>query len=518
MLKRDSVVPLLILIAVIAFGSYVRMANLGGPDLSRDELFHYLVGKSLQRGEGPVLPHGATYTRGIDISRLVAVSDRVFADRELAARMPSALFGVINLVLFAAIAWAIGGPWASVWAVLLLAIYPEAVEWSRSARFYTYQLNFGLAGLFAGWQALSRMGSEEVPSRSRVLREWMWMGLAALFLLLGARVQVVTLSVAAGFGLCVAIAAGLNVHRHGWRAWRRNVPLQATALGVLSIIALLVLLSGLIGRLVSQAFFVPSWVLWSGRPFFYYQQLANVFPLVISASPVIFLAVWLRNPRLATYLFLWFAVPFLAHSFVFPFQQERFILAATPGLFLATGIAAAIGFRWLRRVVAAEARRLGTGPALQALAAPVVVALAALFVVLTTPAFRWTKDMPTEPRDPGFRERWVVAGQIIARADSTGTVPVGSVDIHAAYVYFPRVDFYASRARPWYQARLPYLSTPEAIRDYFREEGSVLIVVNGGRLEEGLIKPSLAAVLASEGEELCEGRCGSLMVYRWEFE
>jgi 4-amino-4-deoxy-L-arabinose transferase-like glycosyltransferase len=516
LLKRESAIPLLVLIAIIAGGTYVRFANLGRSDLRGDEVYHYLAAKSLQRGEGPVLPHGGSYTRGIEFSRLVAVSDRIFGDRELAARMPSAVLGVINLILFAVIAWAIAGPWAAVWAVLLLAIYPEAVSWSRRARFYTYQLNLGLAALFAGWRALRCMGSEEVVSGSRVLWDWIWMGLAALFLLLGARVQLATLSVGLGFASCVAIAAAMNVRRHGWRSWRRNVPLQATALGLISVVGLLVAFPDLVGRLMGFAFSVPLWVQVSESPLFYYYALAEVFPLVISASPVIFLAVWLRNFRLATFLFLWFAVPFLAHSLLFPFKGARFILAATPALFLATGIAAAMGFAWLRRVVAAEAGRLGSGPALQAVAARVAVALVALFVVLTTPALDWTRKVPGQRGNAATRERWGVAGEIIQRVDPTGSVPVGSLDRLAPYMYFGRLDFYAGRVGHSIPG-VPQLSTAEAIRGHFQGEGSVLIAVDSARLRYGLIEPSLANLLAGEGRELCDGQCGSLMVYRWDF-
>jgi hypothetical protein len=68
------------------------------------------------------------------------------------------------------------------------------------------------------------------------------------------------------------------------------------------------------------------------------------------------------------------------------------------------------------------------------------------------------------------------------------------------------VDLYAGR---------PVLTTPQAIRSAFPAAPGVFIAIDPQQLRAGNIDPGLMPVLRSEGHELCQGRCASLLLYFW---
>lgn len=516
-----SRIAVLLLLVVIVGGSWIRLVRLGENHFRGDELRHYFVSESLDRGEGPLLPSGERYVRGLDVSRLIGVFSRHVEDPELAARLPGALFGILNLVLFGAIAWAIGGPWAAVFATLLLAIYPEAVGQSRRVRFYTYQLNFGLIALFAGWKALQWTGRPEPPRPVEVRRSWLWLGVAAIAFGLAARVQIVTLSVAVGFGVCLAIAALVNATRRGMAKWRTNVPLQATVAALVLGLVAVALLPEFVRTVAWHAFSVPTWVTQSQSPLTYYWTLAGAFPLVVSLAPLCFLATARRQPALAVYLLIWFGLPFVMHSLVLPFKGDRFLLLAQPALFLATGIAAAEGLGML-----ASAIRAGLGNTFdqrwRERAAAAGCAIVALTAVATTPAFNAARGIPDSSSTAADRENWTATAAVLAGQPDLDRLKLGSSDEFAPLFYWKRLDFHsASGGEVDLQAispatGVPRLLTPSDIRRSWGEGATVVIALDSARLVFGVVDRELHATLQREATELCRGRCGSLLLYRWE--
>ena len=519
-MKRSWIAGLLLL-AVILGGSWVRLTQLGERSFRGDELRHYFVAESLERGEGPRLPAGIEYGRGLDVSRLIGVFTPRVEDQELAARLPGALFGVLNLLLFGAIAWAMGGPWAAVFATLLLAIYPEAVEQSRRVRFYTYQLNFGLIALFAGWKALERTGQRAPYERRDVRRQWAWFGVAAIAFALAGRVQIVTLTVMGAWMIAVALAGLVNARLHGWSQWRRNVPLQATVAAVVLGLIPLVARPELLGQILWAAFFVPAWVTGADSPLVYYWALTAAMPIVVALAPLAFLATARRQPALAVYLLIWFGVPFLLHSLVFPFKADRFILVAHPALFLAAGIAAADGLSalirgipaWLGTTWSERARRR------VAVATCTIIALGA---IVTLPAFNAARQIGSNLGSVMDRENWSGTTVVLAEQADLDRLKLGSSDEFTPLFYWKRLDFHTVQGGGDVGAisestGVRRLQTPDQIRHWFSDGAAVVVAVDSARLAYGAINQALHSVLREEGTELCRGRCGSLLLYRWEF-
>lgn len=546
-MKTDRLTIWLALSAVLLFGAYVRLAGLGRADLSHDELIHYFTAQGLERNAGPTLPSGEEYRRGLDVTRLAGLGARLTSDTELGARLPTALFGILNLVLMAAIGWAIGGPWGAVVATLLLAIYPEAVARSRGIRFYTYQLNFGLIALFATWQVVRHAGSASRPSRTEMRASWLWSAAAAITFGLAARVQVTTLSVLAGAALAVLVAAVADLIRHGRAAWRFSTPLHLASAGVLLALLTMLIAPQLVSEVVAQSQHQPLWARTNqGSVLAYYYMLSDSFPLLIALAPALFLVVALRDIRLGVFLACWFGVPFLLHSLAFPWKGERFIMLAMPALFLVAGIAVVAACGALRRAIAARTST-GLGDRLGQAAVAVVV----MFALMATPAFNRARAIPSGASEPMVRrERWHSAAELLEKLPGVDSIPIGSSTPLATLHYMGRADFAVRRdalerpighlasspelaslgmvavgsrhaqfpqGTPDYYSGAPVLTTPEAIRNRFASRGEVILVVDSTRWAFGDIEPALKSTLLTEAAELCRGHCGALLVFRWSF-
>ena len=538
-------VPGVLLAVVILWGGYVRLTNLGGTPFTSDELNHYYASQSMERGEGPLLPSGQEFRRGLDVTRLVGLTLRFVDSPERAVRLPSAIFGVLCLIVFAAIAWRLGGPWVAVWSTLILSIYPEAVIQSRHGRFYAFQTLFGLFALYAGWMALRGAGRRQMPDVRSVRNSWLWALAALVALGLGTRVQIVTLAVVAGWGLCLVFAAWADGVARGWQEWRRSMPLQLTMLGVLGLAALLIVRTDVAADLLRQTRVVAWWAQARAgmpSPLFYYYGLAEDIPVALSFAPLVFLIVALRDLRMGVFLAAWFGVPLFLHSFVFAWKGDRFVQLAMPAFFLAIGIAAALGagalFRATRDSIAKwKAARPYARPA-----ASTVVAVVALALVVTTPAFNAAR------RAPGLdAPRWAEVSAILKERTDLRGLPLGASVPTAGLFYWGRVDFavamgllerfgdpdpndpsvaeqnqegswWVVMGTPDYYTGVPVLTTPSAIQHRFRDVGAVLIAIDSNRWTYGNIEPSLRQRLSLDAEELCAHRCGRLMLFHWRFD
>lgn len=521
------------LIAVIVIGgSYFRFVDLDRDHFNGDELDHYYAAQSLASGQGPLLPSGNAYIRGIDVTRLVSLTLESGDSAEASARLPSAVFGIMNLIIFAAVAWLMAGAWPAVWATLLLAIYPEAIVQSRMTRFYTYQLNFGLLALFTGWRALSTTGERASPSRANLVSSYLWAAATVLLLALAARVQVTTYSIVLGWAACVALAGLADLIARGRKAWRDSFSMQVTALLVGGPLILIVGFPGAIRQNLASSQFVPAWS-GVGHPLAYYYRLSELFPLMISLLPVAFLAAVLRNARLGVYLAIWFSVPILIHSLLLPWKGERYILLALPAVFLLTGMAAASCWgalnRWLTGA-AASAPRLPLrirrwGP-------PVGLATIAAFALITQHAFNEARRIPAIPKPIN----WRAAGAILEGVPGHENIPVGTSIALPAMYYWERADFVVGTdfleapsstsfqkrllqegASDWYGG-IPVLVRPSAIRSRFASAGEVIIGIDSDRWHWNNIDAELREALTREAEELCKGRCGDFLLFHWRLD
>jgi hypothetical protein len=524
--------PLLFLAIFLALGTYVRVADLGRRDFGVDEMFQVYAAQGMLQGDGAVLPSGAPYTRGIDVTHLVRHSFERFGIGEIPARIPSTAFGVLGLVLFAAALLAMGGTWVAVVGTALFAVYPEAVQQSRELRFYTYQLLFGVAAFYTGWRS---MQPPDGPPRPAYMHRLAWTLATVALLVQAARVQLVSMSVWVAYAVIVLVAAAADLWRDGASLWRRSLAVHLSAAGLLAGAAVLLLRPDVVRTYLTWAGQVPAWTLATGGSnLAYYYSLSETYPLLLGLLPLIVVAALLRRPALAIYCVLWFGVPLFLHSFLLAMKGARFVLIPYLGLFTLTALAAVPAADASYTLIAERLRAWHLPQRSAARGAALIVAVAGLFAFITLPAFSQSRKLPGG--DP--TSRWSRTAAALRSLPELAAVPVGtSRSLHPLY-YWGRIDFVLGdpsrydpdlrRAGVGISSDLslrategsvgaPVLMTAEEIRDRFAGRGSVLIGIDPGMATHGRVDRGLARLLATEAEELCHGRCGGMLLYHWRF-
>lgn len=528
----------------IAAGSWIRFAHLGSAELTVDELDHYYAARGIIETGKPVLPSGRYYGRGIEYTRLVQHSLSLTEQPAIALRAPSAILGVLGLVLFATIAWAIAGPWAAFVATFLLAIYPEHIHQSRNARFYTMQLVFALLAMYAAWRVIARSTMSEGLSPADRRGTWAWAAVGIAAFAIAAKIQVVSVSILLGWVCALALVAVWTLRSRGRSAWRASVPVQLVGVGLVGAV-LLLLVPAFATELLARSTGIPYWARTTpAPPLIYVRWLAESLPVVTVLSVLSFPVVLMRRPWLGVFLLCWFAVPLAIHI-ALPFRQERYVLAAVPALFLATGVAAAVLFgalrQWARALLEARAVRRGAGGRswLADAAATASVVLVGAVAVVSMPAARYALDP-----DRAVMVSWRPARDVLEEIPRGSTLPVGSTSPLAALFYLGRVDFVVSKSslESWVERgqsgpdgttarRSGYEMRPEGAPDFYtgaqvlttraaiaRRYGAgdtVLVVIERRFITFGNLDTALEAELSAHAEELCDGRCGEILLYRW---
>jgi len=149
-----------ILMGIVLAGAVVRFWGLGSVGLHGDEKTMALPVMSLVNQGLPLMPSGMFYPRAVGQLYLMAGSVLAFGQSEWALRLPSALCGVLLIVL----TWNIGKRFlAPVWNLALtaaVALLPSFIEDAQTARMYVFLVTCVAAymALVFAWERTGRIG------------------------------------------------------------------------------------------------------------------------------------------------------------------------------------------------------------------------------------------------------------------------------------------------------------------------------------------------------------------------
>ena len=152
--------PSWILAAIVLAGAVVRFWGLGAVGLHGDEKTMALPVMSLVNQGLPLMPSGMFYPRAVGQLYLMAASIMAFGQSEWAMRLPSALCGVLLIVL----AWKVGKRFLTpVWNLALtaaVAFLPSFIEDAQTARMYVFLVTCVAAymSLVFAWERTGRSG------------------------------------------------------------------------------------------------------------------------------------------------------------------------------------------------------------------------------------------------------------------------------------------------------------------------------------------------------------------------
>ena len=130
-----------ILVVLTVIGIILRINNLGTSTFWMDETIQTYAAIGLMQQGIPVLPSGMIYSRSFLDTLLIAQSFKIFGVSEFAARLPSALFGVLTIPLIYLTGKELGNKRVGIIAAFLITFSLFEIIWNRDARMYS-QLQF----------------------------------------------------------------------------------------------------------------------------------------------------------------------------------------------------------------------------------------------------------------------------------------------------------------------------------------------------------------------------------------
>ena len=133
----------ILLLAVVAFGAWLRFAGLGRPSLWLDEMLH--VYRATETLAQPWYAWLTGFSFEVENGSLFYASQllaRAVAEGEVAVRLAPALWGTLAVAVIGLAGRALGGPWTGFAAALLLALSPYHVYYSREGRVYALIMLF----------------------------------------------------------------------------------------------------------------------------------------------------------------------------------------------------------------------------------------------------------------------------------------------------------------------------------------------------------------------------------------
>lgn len=146
-------------IFLIAAGARLVGLDRVHPVFSGDEATVAMDGQELLNRRGASDPFGTGANSSMRLGMLPAGAGAALFDSKVAgARLPYALIGTMALAATAAAAWLLGGPWAALGALALIAFTPIHVHFSRSSNNVVVDSLLVTAGIFF-LLALLRTGS-----------------------------------------------------------------------------------------------------------------------------------------------------------------------------------------------------------------------------------------------------------------------------------------------------------------------------------------------------------------------
>jgi hypothetical protein len=149
-----------VLALIVVAGTMVRFWGLGDVGLHGDEKTMALPVLSLLHQGLPLMPSGMFYPRAVGQLYMMAGSVMVFGQSEWALRLPSALCGVLLILL----TWQVGkrflAPWWNLALTAAVAFLPAFIEDAQTARMYVFLVTFVAAfmALVFAWERSGRLG------------------------------------------------------------------------------------------------------------------------------------------------------------------------------------------------------------------------------------------------------------------------------------------------------------------------------------------------------------------------
>ena len=333
---RSKSFVVLILVAVIIGGAYLRLAHLNRQSFWVDEMNHVVAAQSLLKGNGAVFPSGLPYDRSLLFTKLVARSFTFFGVSEFSARFPSAIFGVLSIpLMFFVAARMFRHAGVGLVAAFLQAFTPFNIGWSRVSRMYALFQFFFLLAAYAIYEGIE--GTREKSIRNRLLAAWnidlFWLVIAVMALAIATYLQVLSGVLLPGLLLFFILMIFGVLATKDLKSALTSKYVFFIILSLLGVAGIVKFAPDILAQAREAMSFSPNWAQYDyvQNPFYYFWFLISNFYFTIAAFfliGVVIAIAELRKP--AIYLLSLFILPVALLSTLFVLKVERYIFHLFP--------------------------------------------------------------------------------------------------------------------------------------------------------------------------------------------
>jgi hypothetical protein len=406
------------------------------PILQHDEYYHLLAARSWASDSTLRVADGI-YSRTLTYTKSIGVLFAVFGESVFLAKLLSAVFGSISVVLLFAWVAHVKSPTAGLVAATLMCFSPDALGISQFIRFYALH---GLV-FFLGSVCVYELVTTRYPPSQTLLLAFT----AFLALWFSLSLQPLTY-----LGI-VALAS-----------WTICVFAIRNGACLLAILRRHLLFSVIVGISLAGgiSYFLADSVghLWEGYRLeragvppdikVYHWLLQSQYPTLWTLFPIAVLVASARNPKPAVFSVTVFIVVFLLLSFAGR-QGHRFLYFVLPFFFALWGIASCSLYQWIRELIKGVSEQtsfLASLPRARVATERFIFASVLILLVLTNPAFPQAFRIIGK-EFPGNRADWKKAAASLSKwIDNREYVVVTTSGVRALY-HLGRYDVVFNRVQ-----------------------------------------------------------------------
>jgi hypothetical protein len=157
--ERERAIHWLLLAITLVIAAFIRFWGLGSVGLHGDEETMAMAVRGIREYGAPLLPSGMFYPRGLTQLALMSISTSLFGESEWALRLPSALCGVVLVFVGYFAGRRFLRPSWSLALAISLALLPQLIIYSQTARMYIFLVTFIAAAMVCvfAWERTNKL-------------------------------------------------------------------------------------------------------------------------------------------------------------------------------------------------------------------------------------------------------------------------------------------------------------------------------------------------------------------------
>ena len=268
---NKNTLHIIAVIFLLTIGFGIRLINLGEPGFGTDEPLHVFAAKGIMETGEPQLPSGLFYYRAELFSKIVAQSFKYLGVSEFSARLPSAVFGTITILVIYLIGKNLFGATVGLLSALFLTFLPIEIAWSRECRMYVlFQLSFliGAYAFYKGIETTPGVGERVAVSKNKIVSwaqsffsgfDLKWLLLAALFLYLSLKLQNLTVLFGPSVVVYLIVMSLSVLVQENFKSMRKSKYFKLLIAIFAAGLIFLFIVPGLLEGFIKMMWFKPFW-------------------------------------------------------------------------------------------------------------------------------------------------------------------------------------------------------------------------------------------------------------------